>query len=172
MACVESFAVRYLTANGPSRITMSFLQVSAMNSEQKATRNQLIRDVLLLQVKLLIGAARDLAVVPVTLAAALLDLILSKSQPPRFFHQVLRMGERSDQWIDVWSAARHESEQRGPVDSILASVEEVVRDPKVGAHRARVLKRWAERQMTRARQRVKTDSPSTDIVETKPDQNT
>jgi len=142
-----------------------------MNSEQKATRNQLIRDVLLLQVKLLIGAARDLAVVPVTLAAALLDLILSKSQAPRFFHQVLRMGERSDQWIDVWSAARHESEQRGPVDSILASVEEVVRDPKVGAHRARVLKRWAERQMGRARQRIKTEAPGSDIAEAKPDQN-
>ncbi|HET7064514.1 MAG TPA: hypothetical protein VFI49_09555 [Rudaea sp.] len=140
-----------------------------MDSDLKATRNQLIRDVLLLQVKLLLGAARDLAVVPVTLAAALLDLILSKSQPPRFFHQVLRLGERSDQWIDVWSAARHESEQRGPVDSILASVEEVVRDPKVGAQRARVLKRWAERQMARARQRIKTDSHSTDIVETKPD---
>jgi len=140
-----------------------------MNSEQKATRNQLIRDVLLLQVKLLIGAARDLAVVPVTLAAALLDLILSKSQAPRFFHQVLRMGERSDEWIDVWSAARHKDEQRGPVDSILASVEEVVRDPKVGAYRARVLKRWAERQVARARQRVKTDSPGSDIAETKQD---
>jgi len=142
-----------------------------MNSELKATRNQLIRDVLLLQVKLLIGAARDLAVVPVTLAAALLDLILSKSQAPRFFHQVLRLGERSDEWIDVWSAARHESEQRGPVDSILASVEEVVRDPKVGAHRARVLKRWAERQMGRARQRIKTEAPGSDISEAKPDQN-
>ena len=142
-----------------------------MNSDLKATRNQLIRDVLLLQVKLLIGAARDLAVVPVTLAAALLDLILSKSQAPRFFHQVLRLGERSDEWIDVWSAARHESEQRGPVDSILASVEEVVRDPKVGAHRARVLKRWAERQMGRARQRIKTEAPGSDIAEAKPDQN-
>ena len=168
--CVEAFAVRYLTANSPSQIIVNFLQARAMNSDLKATRTQLIRDVLLLQVKLLIGAARDLAVVPVTLAAALLDLILSKSQSPRFFHQVLRMGERSDQWIDVWSAARHESEQRGPVDSILATVEEVVRDPKVGAHRARVLKRWAERQVTRARQRIKPDSPSTDIVETKPDQ--
>jgi len=144
--------------------------MNSEQSDQKATRNQLIRDVLLLQVKLLIGAARDLAVVPVTLAAALLDLILSKSQPPRFFHQVLRLGERSDEWIDVWSAARHGSEQRGPVDSILASVEEVVRDPKVGAYRARVLKRWAERQMKRARQGPKTDSPGSEIV-TKPDQN-
>lgn len=138
-----------------------------MNSELKATRSQLIRDVLLLQVKLLIGAARDLAVVPVTLAAALLDLILSKSQPPRFFHEVLRLGERSDEWIDLWSAARgtDSQQQRGPVDSILATVEEVVRDPKVGAHRARVLKRWAEQQMTRARQRVKTDAPGSDVVD-------
>lgn len=138
-----------------------------MNSELKATRNQLIRDVLLLQVKLLLGAARDLAVVPVTLAAALLDLILSKSQPPRFFHQVLRLGERSDHWIDVWSAARgaDSQQQRGPVDSILATVEEVVRDPKAGAHRARVLKRWAEQQMARARQRVKTDAPGGDVVD-------
>ena len=140
-----------------------------MNSELRETRSHLIRDVLLLQVKLLIGAARDLAVVPVTLAAALLDLILSKSQSPRFFHQVLRLCERSDQWIDVWSAARDKDEQRGPVDSILASVEEVVRDPKVGAYRARVLKRWAERQMARARQRIKTDAPASDVVETKQD---
>ena len=142
-----------------------------MNPDISTTRKSLVRDVLLLQVKLLLGAARDLAVVPVTLAAALLDLILSKSQPPRFFHQVLRLGERSDQWIDVWSAARHKDEQRGPVDSILASVEEVVRDPKVGAHRARVLKRWAERQMGRARQRIKTEAPGSDIAEAKPDQN-
>jgi len=140
-----------------------------MNSELRETRSHLIRDVLLLQVKLLIGAARDLAVVPVTLAAAFLDLILSKSQSPRFFHQVLRLCERSDQWIDVWSAARDKDEQRGPVDSILASVEEVVRDPKVGAYRARVLKRWAERQMARARQRIKTDAPASDVVETKQD---
>lgn len=131
-----------------------------MNSELKATRSQLIRDVLLLQLKLLLGAARDLAVAPVTLAAALLDLILSKSQAPRYFQQVLRLGERSDHWIDVWSAGRsRESPQRGNVDALLASVEEVVRDPKVGAHRARVLKRWAERQVTRARQRIKVDSP-------------
>ena len=131
-----------------------------MNS--KSARYALIRDVLQLQLKLLLGAARDLAVVPVTLAAALLDLILSKNQPPRFFHEVLRLGERSDHWIDVWSAARDEDSQRGPVDSILASVEEVVRDPKVGAHRARVLKRWAERQMTRARQRVGSDATPRD----------
>jgi hypothetical protein len=141
-----------------------------MNSDLKSTRSALIRDVLQLQLKLLLGAARDLAVAPVTLAAALLDLILSRRQTPRYFHQVLRLGERSDHWIDVWSAARDkDAPQRGNVDSLLASVEEVVRDPKVGAHRARVLKRWAERQMTRARQRIGADAVPRD--EDKPDGN-
>jgi len=119
-----------------------------MDPDLKTTRTDLIRDVLVLQVKLLLGAARDLAVAPVTLAAALLDLIWLKRQPPRFFHQVLRLGERSDHYIDVWSAGRSkDAKQRANVDALLSSVEEVVRDPKVGAHRARVLKRWAERQM-------------------------
>src|SRR6478752_7295673 len=142
-----------------------------MNANLSTTRKSLIRDVVILQFKLLIGAARDLAVVPVTLGAALLDLILSQRQAPRFFHHVWRLGEQSERWIDTWSAASKDDEpQRGNVDALLESVEEVVRDPKVGAYRARVLKRWAERQVARARQRTKTDLPGSEIV-TKPDQN-
>ena len=134
-----------------------------MQPDLKATRRSLIRDVLLLQLKLLLGAARDLALTPVTLAAAAIDLMLSRRQPPRYFHQVLRLGERSDHWIDVWSAARDkDAPQRANVETLLASVEEVVRDPKVGAYRARVLKRWAERQMSRARQRIKIEGPMGD----------
>lgn len=140
-----------------------------MNDDLSATRKTLIRDVVILQFKLLLGAARDLALTPVTLAAAMLDLIWSRRQAPRYFHQVLRLGERSDKWIDVWSAARtDEGPQRGNVDALLASVEEVVRDPKVGAYRARVLKRWAERQVTRARKRIGADAAATD-PENKPD---
>jgi hypothetical protein len=140
-----------------------------MNADLSTTRKSLVRDVLLLQLKLLLGAARDLAVVPVTLTAAAIDLILSRRQAPRYFHQVLRFGEHSDRWIDVWSAGRSEEEpQRGNVDALLASVEEVVRDPKVGAYRARVLKRWAERQMARARQRIGSDK-SVAEAERKPD---
>jgi len=131
-----------------------------MEPDLASTRRTLVRDVLMLQVKLLLGAARDLALTPITLAAAAIDLALSRRQAPRYFHQVLRLGERSDHFIDVWSAIRDkDAPQRTNVDTLLASVEEVVRDPKVGAHRARVLKRWAERQMSRARQRVANEAP-------------
>jgi hypothetical protein len=122
-----------------------------MNPEPATTRRTLIKDVLLLQVKLLLDALRDLALSPLTLAAAAIDCILAGRQAPRYFYAVLRLGERSEHWIDLWSAARGaKSTDRENVDLLLARVEEVVRDPKVGARQARVLKRWAERQARRA----------------------
>jgi hypothetical protein len=127
----------------------------AMDQEQKQTASALIKAVVLLQLKVLLGAARDLVVGPTALVAAFIDLVLLKEQEPRFFKSTLRFGEQSDRWIDVWSAGRHAEEApRENVEALLASVEAVVRDPQTGARRARVLKRWAERQVARARQRA------------------
>ncbi|MEP6938956.1 MAG: hypothetical protein ABI846_04270 [Rudaea sp.] len=126
-----------------------------MNGEYKQAAMPLIRSVALLQLKLLLGAARDLALSPLTLAAACLDLMRLKSHKPEFFRRVMRLGERSETWIDLWSGARDPgSPPRGNVDALLATVEGVVRDPQTGARRARVLKRWAERQLARAKQRA------------------
>jgi hypothetical protein len=127
-----------------------------MNDDDPKNRSQqLARDVLTLQFKLFIEALRDLALSPVTLVAAAIDLLLAKQQTPRYFYEVLRLGKRSEDWIDLWSAAEHEkgAAQEG-LDSVLARVEEVVRDPATGARRAKVLKRWAERQLSRARRQA------------------
>lgn len=123
--------------------------------------NALVRTVALLQVKLLLDALRDIALSPLTLAAALIDLVRIKQHPPQFFQAVLRLGEKTDGWIDLWSGARDaSSDPRENVDKLLDRVEEIVRDPHVGARRARVLKRWAERQVTRARQRAAIGPPA------------
>ncbi|HEX6834404.1 MAG TPA: hypothetical protein VF132_12785 [Rudaea sp.] len=123
------------------------------DSQRKAW--PLIRAVIALQLKLLLGAARDFAVIPIALGAALVDLVHLKKQPPQYFRSVLRLGEKTDQWIDVWYANHDaQGEPRENVDALLTRVEEVVRDPQSGARRARVLKRWAERQVARARQRA------------------
>jgi hypothetical protein len=126
-----------------------------MNSERSRPAIALIKSVAVLQLKVLLGAARDLAISPLAWAAALADLVLLKSQEPRFFRSVLRMGEHSDHWIDVWSGGRDaDAPKRENVDALITRVEEVVRDPQVGARQARVLKRWAERQLPRAKQRA------------------
>jgi hypothetical protein len=128
-----------------------------MDSQTRSKAGPLIRAVVLLQIKLLLGAGRDLAIGPIALAAAALDLVLAKRQEPQYFRAVLRLGERTDEWIDTWSHGRDGSEPaRENVEALLARVEDVVRDPQSGARRARVLKRWAERQVSRARQRAAT----------------
>jgi hypothetical protein len=126
-----------------------------MSESSNSHERVLARDILVLQLKLVIEAARDLLLSPLSLAAALLDVMLSKRQEPRYFRAVLDFGRRSDEWIDLWAAARGPSRQaQGAVDSVLNNVEEVLRDPQAGARRAKVLKRWAERQMSRARRNV------------------
>ncbi len=126
-----------------------------MDKEHKQTAIALIKAVAVLQLKVLIGAARDLALGPTAIVAGLIDLILLKHQEPQFFRAALKFGEHTDRWIDVWSGARSLDEpRRENVDALIARVEDVVRDPQQGARRARVLKRWAERQVARARQRA------------------
>jgi hypothetical protein len=126
-----------------------------MEPEHKRSATALIKSVAILQVKVLLGAARDLALGPTAIAAALCDLVLMKQQPPQYFQRVLRFGEQTDRWIDVWSGGRDPAEtQHENVDALIARVEDVVRDPEIGARQARVLRRWAERQMKRAKRRA------------------
>jgi hypothetical protein len=135
-----------------------------MNTELKQTRIGLIRAVALLVIKLLIGAGRDIVLTPVVLAAAALDFILLKSQPPRFFRTLLRFGQWSDEYIDTWSHGREAHEApRENVEALLARVEDVVRDPKQGTRHARVLKRWAERQMVKAKQKITPPGSGNDL---------
>ena len=124
------------------------------NDQRKAF--PLIRAVIVLQLKLLLGAGRDLVLMPIALVAAALDLIRLKQQgEPRHFRQVLTIGEQSDRWIDVWYANHdQQAEPRENVDALLVRVEEVVRNRDEGARQARVLKRWAERHIQRAKQRA------------------
>ncbi len=126
-----------------------------MKPESKRRAGPLIRAVAMLQLKLLIGAGRDLLLSPITMVAAFIDLVRIKHHEPQFFRSTLKIGERTEEWIDLWSHARDgDEEPRENVDKLLARVEQVVRDPQTGARRARVLKRWAERQIARARKRA------------------
>jgi hypothetical protein len=141
----------------PTRQAMFYAR--AMNNGSTNGAGPLLRAVATLQLKLLLDALRDLVLSPLSLAATLVDLVLVKRQSPRYFRAVLRLGARSDRWIDVWSGGEEDHvPSRESVDALLFRVEEVVRDPQSGARRARVLKRWAERQIARARQRAATQA--------------
>ena len=70
-------------------------------------RWRFIRDVLVFQVKLLLDNVRDFALVPVSLGAAIVDLIFKGEREGALFYKVLRWGAHSEEVIDVYSAIEH-----------------------------------------------------------------
>ena len=84
-----------------------------MNAPQKkpfvTTDNwTLIRDVGVLQVKLLVDGFRDLLLLPASLIAGMISLLNSKDgKPGSHFYQLIAVGKQSEGWINLFGALRN-----------------------------------------------------------------
>ena len=108
------------------------------------TRWRLARDVVVFQIKLGMEAVLDLTLIPVSLAAAALDLLLGNWRRPRWFHAVLRFGERCEHRIDLWRVATPGVDApQSEADAVMRSIETLVRNPRTGPDKVRELRRWA-----------------------------
>jgi hypothetical protein len=111
---------------------------------EQGTRWRLLRDVVVFQIKLGMEALLDLTLIPVSLAAAGLDLVLGNWRRPRWFHAVLRFGERCEHRIDLWRVATPGVDApQSEVDAVLRSIETLIRQPGTGPAKVRELRRWA-----------------------------
>jgi hypothetical protein len=110
----------------------------------RGSRWRLMRDVAVFQVKLGMEAVLDLTLIPVSLAAAALDLLLGNWRRPRWFHAVLRFGERCEHRIDLWGVAAADGlEPNSEIDAVMRSIETLIRQPGTGPQKVRALRRWA-----------------------------
>jgi hypothetical protein len=108
------------------------------------TRWRLVRDVVVFQIKLGMEAVLDLTLIPVSLAAAALDLLLGNWRRPRWFHAVLRFGERCEHRIDLWRVATPGGDApASEIDAVMRSIETLIRNPRTGQDKVRELRRWA-----------------------------
>jgi uncharacterized protein YoaH (UPF0181 family) len=99
-------------------------------------RWKFLRDVLYFQLKLVLGNLQNFLLVPVSLAAALLDVMTKGKHEGARFYRVLHWGRHTDEMIDIYSAIggyQHDDEPGGPamksqytVDSVLARLESVI----------------------------------------------
>jgi len=111
---------------------------------ERGTRWRLLRDVAVFQVKLGLEAIVDITLIPVSLAAAAMDLLLGNWRRPRWFHAVLRFGERCERRIDLWGAGVAGANDRdSEVDAIMRGIETLLRNPSTGPRKVRELRRWA-----------------------------
>lgn len=95
------------------------------------SRFPVLRDVIVFQFKLFVDGLRDLLISPVSLLAALVDLLVPGDDGGRRFYAVVRYGRRTEEWINLFGAAEPAepaAETKG-MDVILQDLEEMVRDP-------------------------------------------
>jgi hypothetical protein len=114
------------------------------STARRGSRSRLLRDVITFQVKLALEALLDLALIPVSLAAAGLDLVLGNWRRPRWFHSVLRFGERCERRIDLWAVPTDDGEvPNTEIDAVMRGIEVLMRNPRTGPQKMRELRRWA-----------------------------
>jgi hypothetical protein len=102
----------------------------------------IIRDLMIFQIKLVLDGLKGVLVLQLSIGAALFDLVFGRPGRPLLFYSVLRLSERFDLWLNVYSAADHAEEtddglfgaSRAGSDSLLGKMEEMVRqrvDPEM-----------------------------------------
>ena len=112
--------------------------------DKRGSRLRLLRDVVVFQVKLGLEAALDIMLIPVSLGAAGLDLVLGNWRQPRWFHAVLRFGERCERRIDLWGVSMIEGrDPDAEIDAVMRGIEVLIRQPGAGPQKVRELRRWA-----------------------------
>jgi len=97
----------------------------------------LIRDIAVLQVKLIVDGARDLILVPASLIAGVVSLVRAKDgKPGPEFYSLIGVGKQSERWINLFGALKNappeiiEQNRFGDadIDQIVARVESFVVD--------------------------------------------
>ena len=84
-----------------------------MNRENKIEdssdeRWALLRDMFVLQGKLIVDGLRDLLLVPASLVAGILSLVTSDNGRPGLqFYQLLAFGKQTERWINLFGAIRN-----------------------------------------------------------------
>jgi hypothetical protein len=106
---------------------------ATLRNAQKTTdeRWRFWRDVLVFQLKMFIGNLRDFALMPVSLGAALIDLVSKGEREGSLFYRVLRWGAHSEEVLDAYSPIKQELQDLKinpsyTVDVIVSRLEDVL----------------------------------------------
>jgi len=99
-------------------------------SEPKASkRGELVRDTVVFQLKLMADGLRDLVLLPLSLVAALVGLIRGGDRPEREFVEVLNLGRKTEEWIDLFGqhGADGDDHATASIDALFNKVEKTLK---------------------------------------------
>jgi len=99
-------------------------------------RGDLIRDVAVLQVKLVVDGLRDFVLVPVSLVTGIISFFRAGNPAGDEFYRLLHVGRRTEHWINLFGAAdripapdaEHDPFPDADIDSLVGKLESFVVD--------------------------------------------
>ncbi len=111
-------------------------ETNSQESGHLPDRWTLIRDIVVLQLKLVVDGLRDLILVPISLLIGIVSLLKAGNASGSEFYELLRVGRRSERWINLFGAAERVygpaiAEDRFPaedIDKMVSRVESFVID--------------------------------------------
>ncbi len=111
-------------------------ETNSQESGPMPDRWTLIRDILVLQVKLVVDGLRDFVLVPISMLIGIISLLKAGNASGREFYDLLRVGRRSERWINLFGAAERAygpaiTDDRFPaedIDELVSRVESFVVD--------------------------------------------
>ena len=113
------------------------MNTPAQEEYSSTARWRLLRDLGVLQVKLLVDGLRDLILVPASLVAGIISIVTSNDGKPgpQFYH-LLAWGRQSEIWINLFGAVKNSPEEVGQqqpfgdkdIDDIVGRIETFVID--------------------------------------------
>lgn len=68
-------------------------------------KSVVLRDLIIFQVKLALDGLKDIAFMPLSIAAAALDVLFPGPRVGHRFYAVLAIGEKFDRWLNLFGAA-------------------------------------------------------------------
>jgi hypothetical protein len=111
------------------------MELPAENDQPHSPQWTLIRDLAVLQFKLLVDGFRDLVLLPASIIAAVVSFVKSKDgKPGPQFYNLLAVGKQSELWINLFGALKsapddldHSATFGGAdIDDIVSKVEKFV----------------------------------------------
>jgi hypothetical protein len=89
--------------------------MTAPDPRSSDSRRDIVRDLIVFQVKLWIEGFKDVALMPLALGAALIDLVFRSRARRGTLYAVMRLGDRFEQWVDLYGALEApDAEERAP----------------------------------------------------------
>lgn len=89
------------------------------SSRSRPSRRTIIRDLIVFQVKLWLEGFKDFVLMPLSLGAAILDVIFRWATGGGALYAIMRLGNRFEQWVNLYGALENEKDLSHPIQNTL-----------------------------------------------------